>query len=124
MTATLLTTAERETSLAPLSETGWQAVPGKDAIRKILKFKNFSEAWGFMTRVALRAEKTNHHPEWSNNYNIVDITLTTHSCKGLSKLDTDLAAFIDKIARDAQVQRDHGEPVSSLCQERYSTRLA
>lgn len=119
MTATLLTPAERETSLAPLGETGWHAVPGRDAIRKIWKFKSFSEAWGFMTRTALRAEKQNHHPEWSNTYNVVDVTLTTHSCNGLSQLDIDLARFMDKAAPEAQIQTDHGEPVSSLCQIRH-----
>ncbi|WP_306680583.1 4a-hydroxytetrahydrobiopterin dehydratase [Pseudogemmobacter lacusdianii] len=124
MPASKLTEAERQTALPPLAETGWAAIPNQDAIRKILKFKSFSEAWAFMTRTALRAEKTNHHPEWSNSYNVVDITLTTHSCQGLSQLDIDLATFIDKITPQAEVQRNHGEPVSSLCQARYATRQA
>ncbi|AZL58978.1 4a-hydroxytetrahydrobiopterin dehydratase [Tabrizicola piscis] len=119
--ADLLPTEDRKTQLPPLAETGWAAVPRKDAIRKILKFKNFSEAWGFMSRAALAAEKLNHHPEWKNVYNVVDVTLTTHDCKGLSQLDIDLAKAMDKMAPDAEVQRNHGEPVMSLCEIRART---
>ncbi len=116
--ATLLTQAERTAALPPLEETGWGAVPDRDAIRKVCKFKSFIEAWGFMSRAALIAEKLNHHPEWSNVYNVVDVTLTTHDCHGLSALDLDLAAKFDKLAPDATVQRDHSEPITCLCQER------
>jgi 4a-hydroxytetrahydrobiopterin dehydratase len=116
--ATLLSPSDRATLLPPLGETGWATVPGRDAIRKVLKFRTFSEAWGFMTRAALMAEKLNHHPEWRNVYNIVDITLTTHDCHGLSRLDIDLAQAMDRIAGPAEVQRTHGEPVPSLCEER------
>lgn len=116
--AELLSPEDRQTQLPPLAETGWAAVPGQDAIRKILKFRNFSEAWGFMTRAALVAEGLNHHPEWKNSYNIVDITLSTHDCNGLSALDITLAQKIDKLSEGAQVQRDHGEPVLTLCQLR------
>jgi 4a-hydroxytetrahydrobiopterin dehydratase len=116
--ADLLPSEDRKTRLPPLGETGWAAVPGRDAIRKILKFRNFSEAWGFMSRVALVAEKLNHHPEWKNVYNTVDITLTTHDCHGLSRLDIDLAQAMDRIAGGAEVQRDHGVPVLSLCESR------
>jgi len=77
---------------------GWAPVEGRDALKKAFKFKSFSEAWGFMTRVALAAEKLNHHPEWSNVYNRVEITLTTHDCGGLSDLDVTLARRIDKLA--------------------------
>ena len=77
---------------------GWTSVEGRDALRKSFKFKSFSEAWGFMARVALAAEKLNHHPEWSNVYNRVEITLTTHDCDGLSDLDVKLAKRIDKFA--------------------------
>ena len=77
--------AERTRDLPALGETGWGALPDRDAIRKIWKFKSFSEAWGFMSRAALAAEKLNHHPEWSNSYNVVDVTLTTHACDGLSR---------------------------------------
>ncbi len=114
--ADLLTEAERAADLPALGETGWAAVAGRDAIRKIWKFRNFSEAWGFMSRAALQAEKLNHHPEWTNIYNVVDVTLTTHDCDGLSALDLTLARRMDKIAGDAEVQRDHGEPVACLCQ--------
>jgi len=111
-----LTTAERQEHLPALGETGWGAIPERDAIRKIWKFRSFSEAWGFMSRAALAAEKANHHPEWSNVYNLVDVTLTTHSADGLSMLDIDLARRMDKLAGDAgEVQRDHSEPVECLC---------
>jgi 4a-hydroxytetrahydrobiopterin dehydratase len=114
--ATLLTEAERNAALPPLGETGWGAVPGRDAIRKIWKFRNFSEAWAFLSRTALAAEKLNHHPEWSNTYNVVDVTLSTHDCHGLSALDIDLAKRMDSFAGTATVQTDHSEPVQSLCQ--------
>jgi 4a-hydroxytetrahydrobiopterin dehydratase len=116
--ADLLSRTDRETLLPPLGETGWAAVPGRDAIRKVLKFRSFSEAWGFMSRAALAAEKLNHHPEWRNVYNTVDITLTTHDCHGLSRLDIDLAQAMDRLAGPDEVQRDHGEPVLSLCEIR------
>ncbi|WP_103258964.1 4a-hydroxytetrahydrobiopterin dehydratase [Tabrizicola aquatica] len=114
----LLPPEDRKTLLPPLGETGWTAVPDRDAIRKVLKFRNFSEAWGFMSRAALVAEKLNHHPEWKNVYNVVDVTLTTHDCHGLSRLDVDLAQAMDKLAGSAEVQRNHGEPVMSLCEIR------
>ena len=82
----------------PAELPGWTPVEGRDALRKSFKFKSFSEAWGFMARVALAAEKLNHHPEWSNVYNRVEITLTTHDCDGLSDLDVKLAKRIDKFA--------------------------
>lgn len=107
---------ERETALARLSATGWRAAGGRDAIRKIWKFASFSEAWGFMSRVALAAEKLNHHPEWTNSYNTVDATLITHDCNGLSALDLTLALRMDRLAGPAEVQTDHGEPVTCLCE--------
>jgi 4a-hydroxytetrahydrobiopterin dehydratase len=110
-----LNEADRQRELPALGETGWGALPDRDAIRKIWKFRSFSEAWGFMSRAALAAEKLNHHPEWSNSYNIVDVTLTTHACDGLSALDLDLARRLDKLAGSAEVQRDHSEPVECLC---------
>jgi len=104
------------TELLPaLGASGWGALPERDAIRKIWKFKSFSEAWGFMSRAALAAEKLNHHPEWTNVYNVVDITLTTHAADGLTRLDIDLATRLDKLAGPAEVQRDHSEPVECLC---------
>ena len=106
----------RARDLPALGETGWRAVPDRDAIRKIWKFKSFSEAWGFMSRAALAAEKLNHHPEWSNVYNVVDVTLTTHDAGGLSDVDITLAGRLDRLAGAADVQRDHSEPVSCLCE--------
>ena len=114
--ADLLDQTARAEHLAALGASGWGAVPGRDALRKIWKFRNFSEAWGFMTRAALAAEKMNHHPEWSNVYNVVDVTLSTHDCHGLSQLDIDLAKRMDVFAGDATVQTDLSLPAESLCQ--------
>jgi 4a-hydroxytetrahydrobiopterin dehydratase len=113
-----LSTDARAEALPALGDTGWQAVPGRDAIRKVWRFANFSEAWGFMARVALRAEQLNHHPEWRNVYNIVDITLSTHDCDGLSDLDITLAKACDRLAGTAKVAEQTGEPILSLCQQR------
>jgi 4a-hydroxytetrahydrobiopterin dehydratase len=115
MAATLLSDEDRVTRLPALGETGWMGVAERDALRKIWKFKSFSEAWGFMSRAALAAEKLNHHPEWSNTYNVVDVTLTTHDCDGLSALDVELAQRMDKLAGEATVVRDHSAPVECLC---------
>ena len=118
MPATLLDTATRKADLPVRDATGWRAVEDRDAIRKIWKFRNFAEAWGFMSRAALLAEKADHHPEWSNRYNLVDVTLTTHSAKGLTALDLDLAAALDKIAPDATILTDHGADLRCLCETR------
>ncbi len=77
---------------------GWDPVEGRDAIQKSFRFKDFNQAWGFMSRVALAAEAMNHHPEWSNVYNRVEIGLTTHDCGGLSERDIQLARIIEEIA--------------------------
>ena len=116
--ANLLTQADRATALPPLGDTGWHAVPDRDAIRKVWKFANFSEAWAFMSRAALKAEALNHHPEWRNTYNVVDVTLSTHDCHGLSALDITLAKAMDAYAGAATVQGDHGAPIRSLCEDR------
>ncbi|GHC25860.1 hypothetical protein GCM10007291_27010 [Gemmobacter nanjingensis] len=108
----------RATALPPLMETGWQPVPGRDAIRKIWRFKGFSEAWGFMSRAALAAERLNHHPEWLNAFNIVDVTLTTHDCGGLSDLDVKLASRMDKLAGAAAVEHGHTSRTACLCETR------
>ncbi len=76
---------------------GWALLEDRDALRKTYKFANFSEAWGFMSRVALLAEAQDHHPEWENVYNRVAITLTTHDAGGLSERDLRLASSIDRM---------------------------
>ena len=77
---------------------GWDEVEGRDAITKTFTFKDFNQAFGFMTRVALKAERMDHHPEWFNVYNRVDVTLSTHDAGGLTMRDIKLAHFIDKAA--------------------------
>jgi 4a-hydroxytetrahydrobiopterin dehydratase len=88
---------ERAEALANLA--GWSELSGRDAIAKSFKFKTFSEAFGFMARVALAAEKMDHHPEWTNVYNRVDVVLATHSAGGLTELDVKLAQKMDLIAK-------------------------
>jgi 4a-hydroxytetrahydrobiopterin dehydratase len=88
-----LNTAERATLSATLPE--WKLVEGRDAITRAFRFKDFSEAWGFMARVALLAEAQDHHPEWFNVWNRVEITLSTHDAGGLSSRDVRLALAID-----------------------------
>ncbi|HYG88540.1 MAG TPA: 4a-hydroxytetrahydrobiopterin dehydratase [Azospirillum sp.] len=80
--------------------TGWTEAEDRDAICKTYRFRNFSEAWGFMSRVALVAETMGHHPEWFNVYDRVEVTLTTHDAGGLSTFDIDLAQHMDRIAGD------------------------
>lgn len=92
-----LTGAEREAALAPLLENGWEMDASRDAIRKTFRFANFVEAFGWMTRAAIWAEKWNHHPEWFNVYNRVEVTLTTHDADGLSALDAKLAKKLDAL---------------------------
>jgi 4a-hydroxytetrahydrobiopterin dehydratase len=92
---TALTHKQRETLAADLP--GWAMVEGRDAIHKSFKFADFSAAWAFMSRVALLAEKQDHHPEWENVYNKVEITLTTHDVKGLSDNDVMLAKGINAL---------------------------
>jgi 4a-hydroxytetrahydrobiopterin dehydratase len=77
---------------------GWSKVEGRNAIFKSFKFKSFPEAFGFMTKAALVAEKMDHHPEWFNVYNRVDVTLTTHSAKSVTELDVKLAKAMDEMA--------------------------
>lgn len=93
-----LTDTARAAALEALAAAGWSKTDDRDAITKTYKFKNFVEAFGFMTRAALIAEKMNHHPEWFNVYNRVDVTLTTHDAGGLSDLDVALATKMDKLA--------------------------
>ena len=77
---------------------GWSDVAGRDAIHKTFTFADFNAAFGFMSRVAMAAEKADHHPEWFNVYNRVDITLATHDAGGVSERDVKLARFIDDAA--------------------------
>lgn len=94
--AAKLTDAERTAALEALQ--GWTHDPERDAIAKSFKFKSFEAAFAWMTRVAIAAEKADHHPEWFNVYNRVDVTLTTHDAKGLTQLDVDLAKALDRFA--------------------------
>lgn len=91
-----LTAAARSAALAKLG--GWSDVPGRDAITRKFVFKDFNEAFGFMSRVALVAEKMDHHPEWSNVYKTVDVTLATHDAGGVTELDIKLAETMDRFA--------------------------
>lgn len=88
--------AKRKEAVAELR--GWAEVEDRDAIRKVFHFGTFSEAWAFMSRVALLAEKMDHHPEWFNVYNRVEIILSTHDVEGLSQRDITLAHAVDEIA--------------------------
>ncbi len=91
-----LTDEARAAALAELD--GWQLVDGRDAIEKRFAFKDFNRAWAFMSRAALKAEQMNHHPEWFNVYNRVEVTLATHDVDGLSEKDVRLAKFMDSVA--------------------------
>lgn len=90
-----LNSAEREELAQNLPD--WRPATGRDALVREFRFKDFVEAFGFMTQVALLAEKMDHHPEWSNVYNRVEILLTTHDCDGLSARDVTLAQAIDRL---------------------------
>jgi len=91
-----LTAAERAAALAELAD--WREVDGRDAIQRSFKFADFNAAFGFMTRVALKADRMDHHPEWSNVYNRVEVTLSTHEADGLTARDVELARFCDSAA--------------------------
>ncbi|WP_454797642.1 4a-hydroxytetrahydrobiopterin dehydratase [Novosphingobium lindaniclasticum] len=99
MSIARLTDAELREALAGLP--AWHLREDGLAIVRKLKFADFNEAFGFMTRVAIQADKADHHPEWFNVYNRVEITLTTHDAAGLSRRDVELARFIDAAAPDA-----------------------
>ena len=90
-----LTADEREALGRALP--GWTMVTGRDALKRDFRFADFSAAWGFMSRVALAAEKLDHHPEWSNVYNRVEVTLSTHDVGGLTARDLALATAIDAL---------------------------
>ncbi|WP_321830201.1 4a-hydroxytetrahydrobiopterin dehydratase [Thalassovita sp.] len=93
----LLSDTGRKTILDPLCKAGWQIDADRDAISKTYQFADFTEAFAFMTRAALWAEKWNHHPEWTNVYKTVHVTLTTHDVGGLSALDAKLARKLDQL---------------------------
>ncbi len=93
-----LSDEERKEDLAPLLQNGWVMVDGRDAITKRFTFRNFVDAFGWMTRAAIWAEKWNHHPEWSNIYKHVDVTLASHDVDGLSARDVKLARKMDALA--------------------------
>jgi 4a-hydroxytetrahydrobiopterin dehydratase len=96
MRPVVLPAAERGESVARLA--GWRDVPGRNAIAKTFVFADFNAAFGFMARVALVAEKMDHHPEWSNVYKTVEVTLSTHDAGGVTALDITLAQAMDRIA--------------------------
>lgn len=88
----------RDTALTELAATGWVPVEGRDAVQKSFRFNDFSAAFGWMTRVAFEAERLDHHPEWTNVWNRVDVVLTTHQPRGLTGLDLALARAMDRLA--------------------------
>ncbi len=92
-----LSPTERADALKKLPK--WKPVAGRDAITRKFEFANFSEAFGFMSRAALQAEKMDHHPEWFNVYNKVEVTLSTHDAGGVTQKDIDLAAAMDSFAK-------------------------
>lgn len=94
-----LSDEQRESDLKPLMQNGWSIASDRDAISKTFSFNNFIEAFGWMTRIAIWSEKYRHHPEWSNVYNKVDVTLTTHDSDGLTELDIKLANKMDALSR-------------------------
>lgn len=89
---------DRDAALAPLLANGWEMAKGRDAIAKTFTFKGFGRAFGWMASVAVAAEKLDHHPEWFNVYNRVDVVLTTHDADGLTELDVKLARRMDALA--------------------------
>ena len=95
MAVSKLSEAERGELLPKLE--GWAVASDRDAIERTFKFADFSEAWGFMSRVALLADKHDHHPEWFNVYNTVEIALTTHDADGLSMRDVEMAKAINAL---------------------------
>ncbi len=91
-------TEERKQSFFNKND-GWEHNNERDSINKMFVFKNFSQAFAFMTRIAMKAEKMCHHPEWFNVYNKVEVTLTTHDVDGLSEKDLKMAEYMDRISK-------------------------
>jgi len=96
-----LSAEARKSALAQLS--GWSETPGREAIGRTFIFKDFNEAFGFMSRAALVAEKHDHHPEWRNVYKTVEVVLATHDAGGVTRLDIQLAMAMNAIARQLDV---------------------
>ena len=94
--AQLLTGEGRDRAMSELN--GWSTPEGRDAIAKSFRFNDFNQAWGFMSRCAMMAERLDHHPEWFNVYNRVDVTLSTHDAGGVTERDIKLAMFMDRAA--------------------------
>ncbi len=89
--------AARERALAPLRASGWRELGDRDAIGRTFEFRSFSEAWGWMSRVALAAERANHHPEWRNVYRTVEVVLASHDAGGITDRDVDLAGRMNRL---------------------------
>mmetsp|Transcript_8976 Transcript_8976/g.18693 ORF Transcript_8976/g.18693 Transcript_8976/m.18693 type:complete len:205 (-) Transcript_8976:802-1416(-) len=102
-------TAELEGLVSKSGDLGWKMVEDRDAITKTFHFIDFQQAWNFMSKVADLAEEMNHHPEWFNVYNRVEVTLTTHDCNGLSTNDTDMAKKMDKFEMELLSGGGNGE---------------
>src|SRR5256886_15850438 len=115
-----LTGAARQTALRELH--GWSEVEDRDAIRKSYHFSNFSEAWGFLSRIALAAEKMDHHPEIFNVYNRVEIILSTHDAGGLSERDIHPAQGIDEMAPERDPRPPTPSPTGSAPRPAFPTR--
>eukprot|EP00565_Helicotheca_tamesis_P005816 CAMPEP_0185730912 /NCGR_PEP_ID=MMETSP1171-20130828/11382_1 /TAXON_ID=374046 /ORGANISM="Helicotheca tamensis, Strain CCMP826" /LENGTH=150 /DNA_ID=CAMNT_0028400061 /DNA_START=68 /DNA_END=520 /DNA_ORIENTATION=- len=103
-----LTTDEKNKALDSLSKNGpiaWESVDGRDAIKKTYEFTDFAQAWTFMSKSAQLAEEMDHHPEWFNVYNRVEVTLTTHDCSGVSEKDIRMAEKMDEYAHEVLPMR-------------------
>ena len=105
-----LSAEARKSALAELS--GWSETSGREAIARTFTFKDFNEAFGFMSRAALVAEKNDHHPEWKNVYKTVEVVLATHDAGGVTRLDIDLAKAMNAIARQLGVSLNWRGPRS------------
>ena len=95
----ILSKTARKSVLGPLLENGWKMAEGRDALTKTFRFKNFVDAMGWMTSAAIWAEKINHHPEWKNVYNLVEVTLISHDLGGVTERDVQLAQKLDSLRK-------------------------
>ncbi|TLD31263.1 hypothetical protein PspLS_02773 [Pyricularia sp. CBS 133598] len=114
--------AALEAALSPLLASGrWQLTPDGEGLERSFKFKTFAKTWDFMTAVSLQCKIKNHHPEWSNVYNTIFIRWTTHSPKGLSAKDVDLAAVCDSLANDFGEVKQSPDEENAMCKMRDLT---